>query len=102
VPRTLSIDVGALAARTRLEANGSTSLNPYSPNDLVSQIYSVYAAPQLTTHVGDVGVNASYMAGYSKLTRRTAIALPPTARGSMCSTIRSCNRRKCPPEPRRG
>lgn len=70
VPRTLSIDVGALAARTRLEANGSASLNPYSPNDSVSQIYSVYAAPQLTTHVGDVGVNASYMAGYSKLDQK--------------------------------
>lgn len=72
VPRTLSIEAGALAARTRVEANGAASLNPISPNDAVSQVYSLYAGPALTTHVGQVAVNANYMAGYTKLTQKNA------------------------------
>lgn len=72
VPRTLSIEAGALAARTRVEANGSASLNPLSFNDSVSQVYSVYAGPALTTHVGELAVNANYLAGYTKLTQKNA------------------------------
>ncbi len=72
IPRTLSIDAGALAARTRVEANGSASLNPLSVNDAISQVYSVYAGPNLTTHAGDVAINANYLAGYTKLTQKNA------------------------------
>lgn len=72
VPRTLKFDVGGLAARTRVEANGSASLNPIATNDSVSQVYSIYAGPTLTTHVGEVAVNAAYMAGYTKLTQKNA------------------------------
>ena len=72
VPRTLSIEAGALAARTRVEANGSATLNPLSVNDAVSQVYSLYAGPSLTTHAGQVAVNANYLAGYTKLTQKNA------------------------------
>ncbi|NMN03665.1 MULTISPECIES: preprotein translocase subunit YajC [unclassified Novosphingobium] len=72
VPRTLSIEAGGLAARTRVEANGSATLNPLSVNDAVSQVYSVYAGPALTTHAGEVAINANYLAGYTKLTQKNA------------------------------
>lgn len=67
IARTLSVEAGALAARTRVEASGAASLNPLASSDAVSQVWSVYAGPALSTHVGDVAVNGSYMAGFTKV-----------------------------------
>ncbi|WP_338465891.1 preprotein translocase subunit YajC [Novosphingobium sp. ZN18A2] len=67
VPRTLSIEAGGMAARTRVEASGAGTLNPVAVNDAVSQVWSAYAGPSLTTHAGDVAINGSYMAGYTKV-----------------------------------
>ena len=68
VPGILRIDAGALAARTRIDASGSSTLNPLvSTRDNSSQIYSLYAGPTLTTHAGDVALAASYRAGYTRV-----------------------------------
>ena len=68
VPGTLRIDAGALAARTRIDGSGGTTLNPLiSSGDNSSQIYSFYAGPTLTTHAGDVALAASYRAGYTRV-----------------------------------
>lgn len=68
VPGTLRIDAGALAARTRIDGSGGTTLNPLvSRGDSSSQIYSFYAGPTLTTRAGDVALAASYRAGYTRV-----------------------------------
>ena len=68
VPGTLRFDAGALAARTRIDGSGGTTLNPLvSSGDNSSQIYSFYAGPSLTTHAGDVALAASYRAGYTRV-----------------------------------
>lgn len=64
VPNTLAFDAGALAARARGSAGGPilgvTTVN--DPN--AAEVYSGYAGPSLTTHVGPVDVAASYRIGY--------------------------------------
>jgi hypothetical protein len=77
VPRTLSLEVGGFAARTSVERSGAASLNTLANADAVSQVWSVYGGPALSTHAGDVAVNASYIAGYSKVTQKQAILLSP-------------------------
>ena len=77
VPHTLSIEAGGLAARTRVEAQGNATLNPQVSGDAVSQIYSLYAGPALSTHAGRAAVNGSYLVGYTKVGSPGAIALAP-------------------------
>lgn len=55
-----------MAARTRLDGGGAF-LGGIGDNDEVGHFYSAYAGPSLTTRVGDVGVNASYRLGYSRV-----------------------------------
>ncbi len=76
VPRTLTFEAGALAARSRVESNGAAILGPLALGDAVTQIYSVYAGPSLTTHVGDVAVNGSYRAGYTRVKSPKAVLAP--------------------------
>ena len=77
VPHTLSIEAGGLAARTRVEAQGNATLNPQVSGDAISQIFSLYAGPALSTHVGRAAVNGSYLVGYTKVGSPGAIALAP-------------------------
>ena len=77
VPHTLSIEAGGLAARTRVEAAGNATLNPQVSGDAVSQIYSAYAGPALSTHVGRAAVNGSYLVGYTKVGSPGATVLAP-------------------------
>jgi hypothetical protein len=65
IPKTLSIEAGALATRTRSDIRGAAPGFDVGNVDNVTQIYSVYAGPTLTTHVGDVSVAAAYRLGYS-------------------------------------
>ena len=66
IPRTLTVEAGGMAARTRLDGGGAF-LGGIGDNDEVGHFYSAYAGPSLTTRVGDVGVNASYRLGYSRV-----------------------------------
>ena len=61
VPRALTIEGGALAARTRVNGNGGATLNPLVGDDRESRIYSAYAGPNLHTRAGDVGAGCGKM-----------------------------------------
>ena len=78
IPGTLRIDAGALAARTRVEGSGGASLNPLATGrDAVSQLYSFYAGPTLTTNLDHVALNAGYKLGYTRLESPNAVQLAP-------------------------
>lgn len=67
VPRVLTVEAGALAARTRVDGNGSASLNPIGGSDATSRIYSAYAGPNLHTSAGEAEINANYRIGYTRV-----------------------------------
>lgn len=77
VPRALTVEGGAMAARTRVDGNGGTTINPRVGDDSESRIYSAYAGPNLHTRAGDVEVNANYRIGYTRVEAPDAIALEP-------------------------
>ena len=67
VPNALTVEAGALAARTRVDANGGSTLNALAGDGSTSTIYSAYAGPNLHTSAGDVEINANYRIGYTKV-----------------------------------
>jgi hypothetical protein len=73
----VTLHAGGLAARTRVEGNGSAVLSPVDGGDQVTQIYSVYGGPSVATHVGDVAVNANYRIGYNKVNSPDSLAVTP-------------------------
>lgn len=78
VPRAVTIEAGALAARNAVENSGALSSGGLSFGDAVTQIYSVYAGPTLTTHAGDVAINGAYRIGYNRVESPNAV---PVAAG---------------------
>ncbi len=79
VPQVLTVDVGGLAARTRVDGNGGATLNPLNGEDSESRIYSAYAGPTLNTRAGDVAIAAQYRVGYTKVEQPDALVLSPGA-----------------------
>lgn len=79
VPQVLTVDVGGLAARTRVDGNGGATLNPLNGEDSESRIYSAYAGPTLNTRAGDVAIAAQYRIGYTKVEQPDALVLSPGA-----------------------
>lgn len=77
VPRTLTIEAGALASRSRVENNGAAVPGTIDLGDSVSQVYSVYAGPTLSTHTGDVAVNGHYRIGYTRVESPDSLVLAP-------------------------
>lgn len=77
VPRALTIEGGALAARTRVDASGGATLNPLVGEDSESRIYSAYAGPNVHTRAGDVEVNANYRIGYTRVEAPDALVVTP-------------------------
>ena len=68
VPRTLQIEAGALASRTRTVGSGGAVLAPIvGDDDTVTKTYSAYAGPTLTTRVDDVKIDANYRIGYTRV-----------------------------------
>ncbi len=77
VTRVLSLEAGAIAARSRVDGRGAATSNLVGNPDNVTQVYSVYAGPTIATQVGDLSVNAAYRAGYTKVEQRDQGPLPP-------------------------
>ncbi len=73
VPNTLSLEAGALASRTRVDAGGGTTANPLVREDAESRFYSVDAGPSLDTRVGDVGVQGVARVGYNRFETDAAL-----------------------------
>ncbi len=77
VPRMLTFEAGALAARSKVENNGAAVLGPLDLSSSISQVYSVYAGPSLSTQLGDVAVNGGYRIGYTRVESPDLIAVAP-------------------------
>lgn len=79
VPRELTIEAGGLATRTRFDASGASRLGSVETGDRVAQVYSLYAGPAVSTHVGEVALKGSYLIGYTKVNtpRLPVTGLPP-------------------------
>lgn len=63
VPGVVQFDAGALATRT----GGEGRALGVTDRDASVELYSVYAGPTVSTHVGPVAVNAAYRLGYVKV-----------------------------------
>lgn len=77
VPQAVTLQAGALAARTRVDGDGSSSLSPVIEDNNSSRIYSVYAGPTLSTNAGDVFVNGNYQLGYTRIESPDALVTAP-------------------------
>ena len=77
VPNFLTFDAGALASRVRNDIRGNAS-NPFvgDPSN-TSQLYSVYAGPNVATRVSGLNVAAAYRFGYTKVESRTTGLFAP-------------------------
>jgi len=74
----VTLHAGGLAARSRVEANGASTISPFdSTGDAVTQVYSVYAGPSVSTHAGPVAVQANYRIGYTKVESPDALVVAP-------------------------
>lgn len=67
VPGVLSLDAGAMAARTHADIRLPVPTARTIDSSAVAEVYSAYAGPTLTTHAGPVAVGASYRLGYVKV-----------------------------------
>ncbi|HEU0099673.1 MAG TPA: hypothetical protein VFQ67_12975 [Allosphingosinicella sp.] len=81
VPGVLSLDAGAMAARTHADIRVPVPAARTIDSANVAEIYSAYAGPTLTTHAGPVSVGASYRLGYVKVDDHSlaGTGLPPGA-----------------------
>jgi uncharacterized protein (PEP-CTERM system associated) len=77
VPKTVTLDGGAIATRTRTDIRGSAPIFFAGDNNNVTQIYGGYVGPTLTTRVGPVDVGASYRFGYVRADSRQNLRLAP-------------------------
>jgi hypothetical protein len=66
VPNLLTFEAGALAQRARSDIRGSAPGILVGNVDNVTQVYSAYAGPTLSTNVGPLEVGAAYRLGYTK------------------------------------
>jgi hypothetical protein len=64
VPGVLSIDAGALAARSHADLRNPVPALRTTDNPDIAEIYSVYAGPTLSTRAGPVTIGAAYRLGY--------------------------------------
>ena len=77
VPQMLYIEAGAMAARTRVDGNGASLASTIGNSDSVTQIYSIYAGPTLSTHAGDVAIDGGYRIGYTRVESPDAVLTAP-------------------------
>ena len=73
VPRAVQVEGGALATRTRVDANGGATIGSARGGANESRLYSVYAGPTVHTSAGDAEINANYRAGYTRVEAPDAI-----------------------------
>ncbi|GGD52501.1 preprotein translocase subunit YajC [Erythrobacter arachoides] len=76
----VTLEAGGLAARTRVDGNGATSVGDFGGNDdSTSQVYALYAGPAFQTEVGVAQVTGGYQLGYTRVESPDAITLAPGA-----------------------
>ena len=77
VPKTLTLEAGAIATRTRSDIRGAAPAFFTGDNSNVTQVYGGYAGPTLSTEVGPLQVGASYRLGYVRADSDDDIVLAP-------------------------
>lgn len=77
VPNLLAIEAGGIATRSRVDLRGESPTNTVGNIDNVTQVYSIYAGPSLSTNIGALNVNANYRVGYTKVESEDTGILPP-------------------------
>ena len=73
----LALEAGGVATRSKVDGRGPSPSNLVGNPDNITQVYSVYAGPTVSTQIGALDVNAAYRAGYTKVESRDAGNLPP-------------------------
>jgi uncharacterized protein (PEP-CTERM system associated) len=76
VPNLLSVEGGAIAMRARSDIRGSAPVFFTGNNDNVTQVYGIYAGPDLTAKAGPLTINGSYRLGYIKVDDNFRVDLP--------------------------
>ncbi|MFA5965847.1 MAG: hypothetical protein WC804_17670 [Sphingomonas sp.] len=74
-----SVEGGALATRARSDIRGAAPGVLAGNVDNISQVYSAYVGPTLSTHAGPASIGASYRFGYTKVEAPTATGVAPGA-----------------------
>ncbi|MCB2089299.1 MAG: preprotein translocase subunit YajC [Sphingomonadaceae bacterium] len=77
IPQAVTVEAGALAARTTVDGTGSTTLSSLRQGDSESNIYSGYVGPNVHTRLGDVEANANYRLGYTRVEAPDAFVTAP-------------------------
>ena len=72
-----SLEGGAMATRTRVDIRGSAPGNLTGNVDNITQVYSVYAGPSVSTAAGPVQLNGSVFGGYTKAEAPNATGVGP-------------------------
>ena len=74
----VTLEAGALAAQTRVEGNGASSVGGFAgDDDASSQGYAAFAGPSVHTMAGEVEVEGHYRFGYTKVEAPDAVVLAP-------------------------
>lgn len=81
VPQSLTLEAGALAARTQVDNGGGSRLNAIEGNgsDSESRVYSAYVGPNFVTRAGDADISASYRFGYTRVEAPNSLTVTPGA-----------------------
>ena len=77
VARGLSLDAGGIATRSRNDIRGAAPVFFGNDRDNVSNVYSGYIGPTLTTGSGPVAINAAYRFAYTKVTEPGPTGVAP-------------------------
>ncbi|MDR6849131.1 hypothetical protein J2X47_003593 [Sphingomonas sp. BE270] len=73
----VTLEGGAIATRVRSDIRGAAPGNLAGNVDNISQVYSAYVGPTVASHVGPVGVAASYRFGFTKAEAPGATGVAP-------------------------
>lgn len=77
IPNALTFEAGGIATRSRVDIRGVQPTNLVGDNDNVTQVYSLFAGPSVTTNIGNTFFNANYRVGYTAIESGNDIALAP-------------------------
>lgn len=70
----VQLHAGGLAAREHVSRDGASILGARGNGDAVTQVYSMYAGPSVSTRAGDVAIKANYNFGYTRVEQPDAFS----------------------------
>lgn len=71
------MEAGGMAGRSRIEGSGAATLGPLAEGSNVSNIYSAYAGPTVSTQAGPVKVDGGYRIGYTRVESPDSLVIAP-------------------------